>query len=196
MNYAKKFILVMLSTLIMAYPSGGIGLARSAAYEIPTWEQVDIKEFQASFGDYLMINLDDGVGYLANNDSMKYAQFPLLSGQRKYVYYIGRYYNAATPEQTWEIKSKDIKRDKITFSKTGEFLRLYKEGDPTPYGIHSHKYFQNMLNKGDKFRSMGCILVADDILDIIEKSYLAGDKDLMVITAKDESNFPFLSSRT
>lgn len=175
----------------MAYPSGGIGLARSAASEIPTWKQVDIKEFVASKGDYMTVNLEEGIGYLVNDFSLKYARFELLSGVRKYVYYIGRHYYAATPEQTWEVKSKDIKRDRVTFAKSGEFLRLYKEGDPTPYGIHGHKYFQNMLDKGNKFRSMGCIIVADDILDIIEKSYVANDKDLTVVTSKEESNFPF-----
>jgi hypothetical protein len=191
MNYAKKFILVILSALIMAYPSGGIGLARSAASEIPTWKQVDIKEFIPSKGDYVLVGLDDAVGYLVNDSSLTYAQFSILSGQQKYVYYIGRYYYAATPEQTWAVKSKDIKKDRVTFSKTGEFLRLYKEGDPTPYGIHGYRYFQKEIEKGRKYLSMGCILVADESLDVIEKSFLANDKDLTVITSKTESNFPF-----
>jgi len=72
---------------------------------------------------------------------------------------------------------------RVTFGPTGEFLRLYFNGKRTLYGIHGHKYFEDMINSGNRFRSMGCLIVADDVLDVIENSYLANGESLMVITS-------------
>lgn len=147
-------------------------------------------EFQAEEGDYFVADLKNSAGYLMNDEVKQYASFPILSGQKRSVYYLGRYYFAATPEQTWEVKEKVIQSDRVTFSKSGEFLRLYAGGKRTSYGIHGHKYFENMVATDNKYRSYGCILVADDVLQVVEKSFEANDGSLKVVTTTDESLVP------
>jgi len=149
------------------------------------WVRVDIEEFQPSEGDYLTVYIPTGTAYLANDTTKIYAQFPILSGQPKNVYYIGRYYFAATPEQEWEIKSMDTKKDHVTFGKTGRFFRLYEGDDGTPYGIHGYKYAQKLIEAGKIYASMGCVIVPENVLDIIDASYKADNKDMKVITTSD-----------
>lgn len=185
----KRTIFSLLAGLLMAIAP----VSSAWGFQIPMADyiQVNIGDFQPSIGDYLVVNLDDGKGYLINENSRIYGAFPVLSGQRRTVRYLGRTYFAATPERTWVIKEKNIQGDKVTFSKSGTFLRMYSDGKRTPYGIHGHKYFQEMLGQGNSFRSMGCILVADDIVPIVEQSFLENGKELKVITVKNP-RFAFL----
>lgn len=149
------------------------------------WERVDITAYQSSPGDYLTVYIPTGTAYLANDTTKMYAQFPILSGQPRYVHYIGRYYFAATPEQEWEVKSMDTKKDRVTFGPTGRFFRLYEDGDSTPYGIHGYKYSASMIKQGKIYASMGCVIVPDETLDIIDASFKANNQDFKVLTTSN-----------
>lgn len=145
---------------------------------------VNIQNFRARAGDRLVADLQNSVGYLINDTTNYYTSFPLMSGQKRHVCYIGRCYFAGTPTQTWQVREKNIQRDRVTFGPSGEFLRLYNNGKRTAYGIHGYKYFAQEIDKGTKFLSMGCLLVSDSVLDIIEASFLANGGDLEVITTE------------
>lgn len=147
------------------------------------WNRVDVDEFESADGDYVLANLSRGVGYLANRESKIFTTFPLLSGQHRYVYYVGRYYYAATPEQEWVIKEMNIQRDRFTFSESGRFLRMYANGDTyTSYGIHAHAHFETMIERDSKFQSMGCLLVSDEVMDVLEESFYANENGMRVLT--------------
>jgi len=158
--------------------------------------QISIAEWSPHVGDQLLINTKDNWGYLIHDDGI-FVRFPVVTGQRRNVWYIGRYYNAATPTWNWEIQSTHIKGDRVTFGQTGRFLRLYKNGQTrTAYGIHSHRDGVQMLSEDDRFRSMGCIIVSEDMLNTIEQAYefnsgnlsvktLYGDPFVMLVAEKE-----------
>lgn len=147
------------------------------------WAELAFADFVPSKGDYLNVNLEESIGYLFNDESKEFMTFPVLSGQRRNICYIGRCYYGATPEQDWVVKEMNIQSDRITFSASGKFLRLYEGGETrTSYGIHGHAYFNSMIQRDDKYQSMGCILVADDIMDLLEESFYANDNELRVLT--------------
>lgn len=147
------------------------------------WRFVSIGQFVPSEGDYLLADVKKGTGYLINNESGRFTAFPLLSGQHRYVYYIGRYYYAATPEQKWVVKEMNIQHDRITFSESGRFLRLYADGETyTSYGIHGHAYFETMIEQDSKFQSMGCLLVSDEVMDVLVESFYANEDGMRVLT--------------
>lgn len=133
-------------------------------------------------GDRIIVDTRDNVGYIARENG-DYTSFPVLTGQKRVVRYIGRVYNAATPNQQWTVKSVEVKGRSMTFGETGTFMRLYDDGEKTPYGIHSHLTFQKMLDEGDRYRSMGCVLVDEDILSMLVKTYELNGSTLDVVTA-------------
>lgn len=137
-------------------------------------------------GDTFLVDTEANVGYLLHADEGGYTSFPVATGQHRVVRYIGRVYNATTPVATWKVLSKDIKGDRITFGKLGRFLRLSMEGseglESTSYGIHSHAYASKMLASTDRYRSMGCIIVSDDVLDRIIETYTFNADTLNVKT--------------
>lgn len=130
----------------------------------------------------MIVDTKENVGYLVRENG-DYTSFPVLTGQRRVVHYIGRTYNAATPEKSWTVESVDVKGRSMTFGETGTFMRLYDDGEKTAYGIHGHLTFQKMLDEGDRYRSMGCILVSEDVLKIILKTYEENGLRLDVATA-------------
>lgn len=131
----------------------------------------------------MVVDTKTNEGYLIHADG-RFVQFPVATGQRKFVCYIGRCYNATTPEATWQVKSRDIKGDHITFGPSGRFLRLYKHGeDSTAYGIHEYAYEDRMFAEGERYRSMGCIVVKKEMMDIIDATYSINEGILDVITA-------------
>ena len=161
----------------------GILLATSAFASNATIPfQISIAEWEPQVGDQLLLDTKNNLGYLTHNNGL-YIHFPIVTGQQRNVWYIGRYYNAATPTWDWEMKSTHVKGDRVTFGPTGRFLRLYKDGeDRTPYGIHGHRDAEMMLSEeGDeRFRSMGCIIVSEDMLKLIERTYLLKNSSLIV----------------
>lgn len=96
---------------------------------------------------------------------------------------MGRTYNATTPVSEWKALSKHVQRDRITFASHGTFLRLYKNGSQhTSYGIHSHAYIGRILKETDRFASMGCVLVNEEVLPHIVKAYELNGNALRVTT--------------
>lgn len=114
--------------------------------------------------------------------------FIIGSGRPSVVRYIGRVYDATTPERRWVVKSIHTKGDRITFGKTGRFLRLYDDEGATytPYGIHATSNIDYILSLPSdmRFMSMGCILVSDDILSLLIDTFNLGDNALSVKTMK------------
>jgi hypothetical protein len=136
----------------------------------PAAYQVSIEEWQPKGGDRFVVDTLNNEGYLIHTDG-QYIRFPVITGQRRRVYYIGRSYNAATPNWDWEAKSKDIKGDRVTFGPTGRFVRLYEDGEETAYGIHEHKSEEVMFARDIRYQSMGCVIVRTAMMDIIEQTY-------------------------
>ena len=101
-----------------------------------TSQLIPLDQWVPEAGDRLIVDTEQNVGYLVH-ESGNYTKMKVGSGKRQVVRYIGRVYNATTPEKYWVVKSTHIQGDRITFGKTGRFLRLYKDGDThTAYGIH------------------------------------------------------------
>ena len=125
------------------------------------------------------------LGLRETNKGFPMLAFDVGSGRRSIVRYIGRVYDATTPEKQWEVKSLHIKGDRITFGKTGSFLRLYdSEGQSTPYGIHATSNIDTILSMPphERYVSMGCILVSNELLSLLIDTYQFEEGALMVQT--------------
>ncbi len=158
-----------------------VGLA--FAVSVGTSGPVPVETWVPQAGDRVMVDTTINEGFLVREDGT-YASFPVLTGQRRTVSYIGRTYFAATPNQHWTSKSVEVKGRSMTFGETGTFVRLFDEdGEKTAYGIHSHLTFQKMLDEGDRYRSMGCILVNEDVLKLVVKTFDLNGGTLDVTTA-------------
>lgn len=132
-------------------------------------------------GDHLVVDVDNNMGYLIHPDGRRLL-FPVATGQQNYVSYIGKRYFAATPKQEWVVKEKSIKGDRITFGKGGRFFRMYADDQRTSYGIHSVSNAKEMMAWDNRYKSMGCTLVTEEILDIIEKTFEINGEELRVKT--------------
>lgn len=146
--------------------------------EVP---MTQFSEWQTMAGDFLIVDTKENVGYLVHRDG-GFTQFPVATGQRRVVRYIGRIYNARTPNTSWAVLDKEVKGDRTTFGKEGLFLRLFDEDGETAYGIHSHRSIDAMLAGQDRYRSMGCILVSQTVLDNIEATFEGNGRRLDVLT--------------
>ena len=132
-------------------------------------------------GDTLIVDTEVNVGYLVHRNG-GYTKFVVATGQRRVVRYIGRTYNARTPNTEWSVLDKEVKGDRTTFGKQGLFLRLYDEDGRTAYGIHSHRSADIMLSEIERYRSMGCIIVSQEVLDIVEATFEGNGRRLDVVT--------------
>lgn len=132
-------------------------------------------------GDRFVADTKENIGYLLHENGT-YLSFRIATGQKRVVRYIGRVYDARTPERAWTVRQKQIKGDRTTFGPEGTFLRLYNDDEQTPYGIHSHRSIMKMLEDDERYKSMGCILVSKEILDVIVQTYELNDKSLAVRT--------------
>lgn len=147
--------------------------------------EVAFHDWQPLPGDRMVVDTQENVGYLVHENG-RYTSFPVLTGQRRTVSYIGRTYNATTPVGVWKIKEVEIKGRSTTFGERGAFLRLYDTDDMderTAYGIHSHLQFQLMLDQGNRFRSMGCVLVSEEVLKVIERTFATNGNTLDLATS-------------
>lgn len=149
-------------------------------FEVP---ETPYAEWQTMPGDSLVVDTEGNVGYLLHEDG-GYTSFPVATGQRRVVRYIGRTYNAKTPTRTWVSLSKEVKGDRTTFGKEGTFLRLYDDGEQSPYGIHSHKSADKMVSSEpeERYRSMGCVIVTQNVLDNIVATFEMNGQRLNVVT--------------
>lgn len=138
-------------------------------------------EWVPEAGDALIVDTLNNVGYLIHKDR-GYTSFPVVTGQRRYVRYIGRSYFAATPNQSWTTGPTDTKGDRVTFGPRGTFIRLMEEGSRTPYGIHSHRDVAIMMEREERYGSMGCVIVTDEQLDVIAATIALSDGSITVKT--------------
>lgn len=144
---------------------------------------VSVETWQPEIGDVFIVDTQTNQGYIVHRDGV-FITFPVVTGKRAFVRYIGRTYKATTPEAAWVVKSRHTKGDRITFGVTGSFLRLYKNGDEsTPYGIHGHRYSERMLSQEERFESMGCVIVSEEVLHILEDTYELNSQTLTVVTS-------------
>lgn len=147
----------------------------------PQSQSIPFAEWEPEPGAVFLVDTKDALGYLINEDGTT-TTVPVLLGQNRVIRYINTY-KATTPEANWVVKSVHTQGDRVMFGREGTFLRLYKNGDQyTHYGIHSHAYFEDMLEEGNPFRSYGCILVAKDALDKIQEAYELNGDELKVVT--------------
>lgn len=137
-------------------------------------------------GDWFEVNVETNVGRLHHTNGAV-LEFEVVTGQQRVVYYAGSRYFAATPAADWVVKQVAVKRDRVTFGKTGRFLRLFVNDGvkATPYGIHGFGYEDRMFKVAGRYGSMGCIIVREKILNIIEQTYRVNGEQLVVKTYPD-----------
>ncbi len=162
------------------------GYTVSAAAPILTSPYVQPDAWVPKAKDRLIVDIRNNRGYLIGLDGF-YTSFPVGTGQRRTVRYIGKVYNAATPRARWTIQSLEYKQgDRATYGNTGRFFRLnHEQWGRTQYGIHATSNIEEILAKDNRYASMGCILVSDDILTILEQSLALHDSGMQVITVDD-----------
>ena len=165
----------------MAVPLIGSLLALQALFPaVP--HQVSLEHWRPKAGDRVVVDTAANEGYLIHTDGL-FVRFPVITGQRRGVCYIGRCYNATTPTRAWVIQSQHIKGDRRTFGPSGRFLRLYWDGENTAYGFHEHAAEEIMFARESRFQSMGCIIVRAAMMDILEQTYaLNAERGVPVIT--------------
>ncbi|MBI1934604.1 L,D-transpeptidase [Candidatus Peregrinibacteria bacterium] len=160
----------------------GATLGSAMAPAPPPREEV-VRSWQPQEGDTLYVDTQENLGYLLHPDGRRFV-FRVATGQKRAVRYIGLSYFAATPEGSWLVKSHHIQGDRITYGPEGHFLRMYKDADEySHYGIHTHASADSMLREKDRYASMGCIIVSDSILDLLERTYALNGDQLPVVTA-------------
>ena len=157
------------------------GLVVSAS-PMTSYHHVPLEEWVAAKGDRFIVDTRENVGYIVHEDG-SFTHMRVGSGRNEVVRYIGRTYLASTPSSRWTVKSKHIQGDKITFGPSGRFLRLYKNGtDYTAYGIHATANIDYLLAEDDRYKSFGCVLVDDDVMDVLYKTYELNNNSLEVVT--------------
>lgn len=156
----------------------------TASPATPVPYHISQQEWVSEVGDRFLVDTKENQGYLIHTDG-RYIKFPVVTGQNRYVYYLGRSYKATTPTWDWVSTEITVKGDRLTFGKTGRFLRLFKDGDErTAYGIHGYGREEDLFSEenAERFRSMGCIIVREEMLDIIQEIYELNGNRLEVKT--------------
>lgn len=133
-------------------------------------------------GDEFVVNVRTNEGFLVRPSTGEMMQFPVITGQKRVLHYLGLHYFGETPVGMWEARSKHTKSDRITYGRDGLFLRLYLDGQETHYGIHAHRDEDVMFKLEDRNQSMGCIIVPTNMLDIIEETFDLNGGKLAVTT--------------
>jgi hypothetical protein len=144
---------------------------------------VSEQEWQPALGDRFVVDTRENEGYLLHTDGT-FLRFPVATGQKKVVHYRGETYNAATPLGEWIVRQRTTFGDRFTYGKTGRFFRLYADlgSRSTSYGIHSYAEVDKWFREDERYKTMGCIVVSEGILTIIEETYHANGDQLYVAT--------------
>jgi hypothetical protein len=166
------------AVLLMSAPASASAWWTVLPSEVP---ETPIAEWEPREGDAFLVDTKENIGYLVHAD-LGYTSFPLVTGQRRWVRYIGRSYNATTPERQWVATSIDTKGDLTTFGLRGTFIRMQYKDEDTPYGIHSHRYVDVMMARDERYGSMGCIIVTDAMLDVLLATFEKNGNTLAVRT--------------
>ncbi|MBD3330514.1 hypothetical protein GF354_03205 [Candidatus Peregrinibacteria bacterium] len=178
LSKARQFFALILMVFILMLYNGNYVLAGLFFNDEPTnvWTVSSHQNYPVSYGDEFIVDIENGEGYLINYYTKTFTKFPLMTGTTY----------APTPVSEWIVKEKNIQGNRVVFSDSGEFFRMYKNGiTRTGYGIHGYKYFKREIENGRKFLSLGCVLVADDVLDVIEESFYA-NKELFNMSTREK----------
>jgi len=151
-------------------------------------EEMTVTDWQPEAADEIFVDVSANIGYILHENG-DYISFPVATGLQKQIYWVGKKYFAATPVDSWVIQARDIQIDKVMFGKTGRFFRLYVDGGKTSYGIHGYAYFQKWLEEDDRYKSYGCIVVSEAILDIVDATYVKAGKTIRVTTMSGSEEF-------
>jgi len=147
-------------------------------------DAVPVSRWEAQAGDVFLVDVPQNMGYLIHENG-EFLPFPVATGRKAVVRYIGRTYQADTPIRTWTAEQKQIKGDRRTFGVSGRFIRLFRDGESSPYGIHSYFKIADWMREDERYFSMGCIVVTEEMLDVIEKTFTLNDQNMTVITTND-----------
>lgn len=141
-----------------------------------------LDEWASEAGDRFIADTEANTGYLVHADG-RFTSFRIGSGRRQVVRYAGLRYNATTPERRWLARTFHTQSDRITFGPQGRFLRLYMNGETyTKYGIHTTSNIDWILAQDDRYKSFGCILVGEQVMDILIETWKLGGESLEIIT--------------
>ncbi len=162
----------------------GVGLFAPAALAA----EVPVAIWEPEAMDRLYVDVTDNVGYIVHENS-DYIRFPVATGLQKEIYWLHKRYYAGTPIRSWTVSEKTTQTDRVMFGKTGRFFRLNVNGTDTNYGIHGFAYFQKWLKEDDRHRSYGCIVMSEEMLDIVEATYNKAGKTLSVTTMLSSEQF-------
>ncbi len=133
-------------------------------------------------GDRFEVDIGTNIGRLIHEDG-EAVEFEVVTGVLRVVRYAGRRYFAATPVAEWVVRETVIKRDRWTFGKTGRFIRMYKNGtEYTPYGIHPFGREDAMFRVAGRYGSMGCIILREAMVDVIQETIRANGGEMKVRT--------------
>ena len=75
---------------------------------------VPVQTWAPEVGDSFFFDTKANMGYLVHTDGV-YTEFPVVTGKKAFVHYIGRGYRAETPSRNWVAKSLHFKGDRMTF---------------------------------------------------------------------------------
>ncbi len=144
---------------------------------------IPLEDWWTSTDDEFIVDTENNIGYILKRSGV-YTSFKVATGQNRVVHYIGRTYRASTPARDWLAVSKVNKGDKTTYGKRGLFIRLSYKDEDTAYGIHSHRSAEEMLARDDRYASMGCIIVSEDILSLLESTFDLNGGKMKVTTVR------------
>lgn len=166
----------------------GFLLCTAFAASASAMEIVPLAQWEPERGDRFLVDTERNMGYLIHRDG-SYAVTYLATGQNRWVHYLGRSYVATTPQAEWVVRDMNIQSDRRTFGPRGIFLRLFRNGSEyTRYGIHSNASIQWMLLQPQRYFSMGCILVSDPVLDLLNETFeLDGELRVTTVYGFDEN---------
>ncbi len=144
---------------------------------------VPFAQWTTDIDDQLVVDTLHNMGYILKRGG-KYTMFRVVTGKDDFVYYMRLHYYAATPNTSWVALSKEKQNDPVTFGEDETFFRLYDKNGKirTSYGIHTHKYADVMLARNKRYESMGCIIVSEEVLKVIDDMFMANDGSLPVTT--------------
>ena len=160
-----------------------VAQASQAGQTLMSELHIPLEKWWKSTDDRLIVDTENNIGYIVKRSGV-FTSFKVVTGQNRTVHYIGRTYRASTPARDWVAVSKINKGDKTTYGRRGLFIRLAYNNEDTPYGIHSHKSVEEMLARDDRYASMGCIIVSEEILALIESTFDLNGGTLQVTTIR------------
>jgi hypothetical protein len=172
-------------------------VAALAQYVAPEYEPNNIAEWVFQKGDWIIANVEDNTLQFVRKDYSDISQaVEIGSGinNGKKMYYLGMYYDPATPEGIWEM-TKQSKTQQGWWNVFGSkesneqlFFRLFQvKGEQriySHYGIHTTPGVETIFADQNGFGSWGCVLTRYGLLKDIESLYHLNDEVVRVVTTK------------